>query len=123
MILTADEVLMKGLELADISPRCQQNVNRQKKVTLFKEFYGSDPVVYAQVWEDLQTTEIPDAHLDDETANIEYFFMALHRLKCYPTEGRLATFFKVCEKTTRKWSWDYTKKIQALKEEKVYTLF
>jgi hypothetical protein len=47
--------------------------------------------------------------------------MALYLLKYYLTENQLATFFKVCEKTTRKWSWDYTKKIQALKEEKVNT--
>jgi hypothetical protein len=91
-------------------------------VTRFKEFYaGSNPVVYAQMWEDLQKTEIPEACVDNESANIEYFFMALYLLKYYLTENQLATFFKVCEKTTRKWSWDYTKKIQALKEKKVNT--
>jgi hypothetical protein len=65
----------------------------------FKEFYGSDPVVYAQMWEDLQMTEIPEAHLDINPANNEYFLMALYLLKCYPTEGWLAGLFKVCEKT------------------------
>jgi hypothetical protein len=55
--------------------------------------------------------------VDTESANMEYFFMALYRLKCYPTENRLASE----QKTTRKWSWDYTKNIQALKEEKENT--
>jgi hypothetical protein len=50
-------------------------------VTHFKEFYGSDPVVYVQMWEDLQNTEIPEARVDNEAANIEYFFMALYLLK------------------------------------------
>jgi hypothetical protein len=119
MIFTADEILFKGLELAGFSPRRQQRVIRENNVNRFKEFYGSDPVVYAQMWEDLQMTEIPEAHLDIESANIEYFLMTLYLLKCYPTEGRLAGRFKVCEKTARKWSWDYAIKIQSLKEEKV----
>jgi hypothetical protein len=81
--------------------------------------YGSNPVVYAAIFEDLQMTQLPDARVDPQTLCVESFLMAFHFMKCYPTENQLSGLFKICEKTARKWGWFYAKKIQALKEEKV----
>jgi len=82
----------------------------------------SNPIVYAQIWEDLQTMEIPEARIDKKTMDLNYFLMGLRFLKRYPTECELAGTFKICEKTARTWAWFYAQKIQALKGQKVSSL-
>jgi hypothetical protein len=120
MILAADEILRKGLTLANFSRRRQAwSLLDSKSVERFKAFFGSHPVVYAAIWEDLQTTEIAEARIDDFKTNADQFLMAIHFLKCYPTEAQLAGLFQICEETARKWVWFYVKKIQALKRGKV----
>ena len=57
VILTADEFMQKGLLLVGFDIRRQQNVQRKANMDRFKEHFGSDPVVCAQIWEDLQTSE------------------------------------------------------------------
>jgi hypothetical protein len=63
VILTTDEILRKGLELVGFDCRRQQNVSWPKNLERFRAHYGSDPVVYSQIWEDLQVTEIPAAQI------------------------------------------------------------
>ena len=62
-ILSPDEILQKGLELVGFSRRRQQNVARPTNLERFRAHYGSNPIVYSQIWEDLLTTEIPKARL------------------------------------------------------------
>ena len=82
-----------------------------------KGHYGSNPVVYAQIWEDLQ--QMPEALEDTWKMDPDSFLMALHFLTRYPTEHEQSGIFKICEKTARSWTWIYARKIQALKEQKV----
>lgn len=117
VVVTADEMLAKGLELHGFDRTSK--VSCLLKKSRFKSLYGSQPVVYAQIWEDLQTTAIQEARVDARTTTIDHFLMSLHFLKCYPKESKLAADFKISEKTVRKWSWYFIKKIQALKQEKV----
>jgi hypothetical protein len=117
VVVMADEMLAKGLELHGFD--CRSKVSRSLKMSRFKSLYGSDPVVYAQIWEDLQTTAVQEACVDVRTTTIEHFMMSLHFLKCYPKESKLTANFKISEKTVQKWSWYFIKKIQALKQEKV----
>ena len=121
-ILTAIEFLQKGLELAGFSRRRQQRVCRATNLRRFKDHFGSLPVVYAQIWEDLQTTDIPEARIDARKDCVDSFLMAIHFLKCYPKEGERAAIFKICKKTARKWGWYFAEKVQALKVEKVRSL-
>jgi hypothetical protein len=122
VVLTADEILSKGLELQGFERTTRQSkASHELNESRFKSFYGSKPIVYAQLWEDLQTTAIPEARIDARTTTIDHFFMSLYFLKCYPKESKLAGDFKIGEKTARKWSWDFIKKIRALKGEKVWT--
>ena len=82
--------------------------------------YGSNPIVYAEIFEDLlQTAAIAEARVDSKVICINSFLMGIQFLKCYPTEEVHSGVFKVCEKTARKWGWFYAKKIQALKEQKI----
>jgi hypothetical protein len=118
VILTADKILQKGLLLVGFDARCQQNVKRVTNIGRFKTHYGSDPLVYAQIWEDLQMTNNPGARISEKvTANS--FLQGMHFLKLYPKEAERAGTFKVCEKTARTWGWYFIRKVQALKGEKV----
>lgn len=119
VILTADEVLQQGLMLSGFQLHRILNVTRRTNVERFKSHYGSDPVVYAQIWEDLQFTTIPEARIDTSKVFSSHFMMALCFLKCYPKEAELAGSFSFCETTVRKWQWFFVRKIQALKSEKV----
>jgi hypothetical protein len=117
VILTADEFLRKGLELVGFDHRRQQQVCRATNLSRFKGHYGSNPNVYAQIWEDLQMTD--EALEDSWKMDPDSFLMALHFLTRYPTEQEQAGIFKICEKTARSWTWIYARKIQALKKHKV----
>ena len=122
-ILTANEVMRQGLSLCGFCWSRQQNVVRATNLQQFKGLFGSLPVVYAQIWEDLQKTEIQEARIDATTkVDIDSFLMAIHWLQCYPTETRQAGIFNICEKTARKWALFYARKVQALKGEKVGVL-
>ena len=76
-------------------------------------------MVYAQIWEDLQTTNVAKARIDLQKACFDSFLMALHFMKCYPTGQEQAATFKYCVSTARTWCWYYCEKIQAMKAEKV----
>jgi hypothetical protein len=117
VILTADEILGKGLLLVGFEVRRQQNVRRETNVQRFRTNYGSDPVVYAAIWEDLQTSENVDLRIS-EKATADSFLQGIHFLKCYPREAERSGTFKMCERTCREWGWYFARKVQALKEEK-----
>jgi DDE superfamily endonuclease len=120
LILTDDEVLAKGLELVGFDDERQAKSGQEANIELFKEHYGSMPFVCAQLWEDLQVTNIIDARVSNaRQKHFDYFMAALHFLKAYPTEGRLAGIFKRCKRNCRDWSWRYVKKISLLKTEKI----
>ena len=121
-ILTSDEFLGLGLERVGFQRHRQQKVSREANLKRFNAHYGSNPVVYAQIWEDLQTTTIPEARIDIKKTDPVSFLMGVHFLKRYPTEHEQAGIFKLCEKTARKWAWYYARKLQALKEQKVRSL-
>jgi hypothetical protein len=102
----------------------QNKVCRKTNLDCFRSLYGSNPVVYAQIWEDLQTTEIEDARLTNSESNkgLDNFLMAINFLKCYPTHNKQKCDFKISDRTAREKTWTYLKKVQALKAEKVSRL-
>jgi hypothetical protein len=91
----------------------------KENISRFKSHFGSNPDVYACIWEDLQLTENPEAQVDAKDMDIDAFLIGIHFLKRYPTAREQAGIFKICEKTARKYSWNVAKSIQALKSEKV----
>jgi hypothetical protein len=118
VILTADQIQQRGLVLGRFDCRRQRGVRQAKNVVRFKRLYGSHPIVYAQIWEDLQKKA---ENKKEAAMNLDSFLMCVHFLKCYPTYEQLSGPFGMCEKTVQKWIWIYAKKIQALKTEKVIT--
>jgi hypothetical protein len=45
--------------------------------------YGSNPIVYAQIIEDLQITHIVEARVDSKNISVEKLLIAMNVLKCY----------------------------------------
>jgi hypothetical protein len=119
LIATPDEILWKGLEIGGFDRWRQQRVKRETCLRQFRALYGSNPVVYAEIIEDLQTTHIEKARVDSKKMSIEKLLIAMNFLKCYQSEDVRSGPFKVSEKMVHKWGWFYTKKIQAFKEQKI----
>ena len=119
IIVTVDQMLCQGLRLVGFNAHRVSKVSRSTNLERFRAHYGLNPIVYAQIWEDLQNTTCPDALIDSKTADLALYLMTIHFMKCYPTETQLAALFGVSERTARKWCRYYTRKIQALKHEKV----
>jgi hypothetical protein len=119
VLFTADEIMDRGLALADM--RSQGKVMRSTKVARFRSYFGSLPVVYAELWEDLQTTSVTEAQLNVKDPNNElfHFLHAIFYLRKYPTEGDSSGKFGKCDRTMRDWKWFFIAKFQALKEQKI----
>jgi hypothetical protein len=94
--------------------RVGQNTNRKR----FKDWYGSLPIVYAALWEDLQATTIDKARIN-EGIGIKFFVYGLSWLKKYQVMPVEAAIFNISKRTAQKYHWYFAHKIQALKEEKI----
>jgi hypothetical protein len=123
IVVTTDQMLLQGLRFVGFDTQRVQNVSLTLNLRRFKSHYGSHPIVYVQIWNDLQSTPCLDAFVDSKTINLVFFLMTLHFFKCYPTEEQLAESFQVGERSVRKWCRFYAQKIQALKEQKVSEAF
>lgn len=113
-IRTVDEMLVVGLGYQKYAEHQVWKVKRETSNERFRKAYGADPHVYAQLWEDIQTTDTPEARLDPADRNIKYFFMTLHFLKKYDTEEDSASMFRMNDNYVRKYKWLYIDKIRAL---------
>ena len=106
------EMLQIGLCIFGEDGTQPKPVNRNTKLTRFRSLYGSNPVVYSEMWEAFQTTSDVAAQIDKKNLITKYFFMTLYFLKCYPREHELSVLFRVDEKTARRWIKFYVEKIQ-----------
>ena len=120
MVLNVTPYMMldNGLEFAGYTFR-NERVKADTWNSRFKAPYGSDPIVYSKLFEDLQTTEIAEAQIHEGKISLRYFLMTIYFLRQYPTEKILESRFGVSEKTARTWVWYYISKIKELKLQKV----
>jgi hypothetical protein len=63
-IVSPDDMMERGLELGGFSDRQINDAGLKLKYSRFKSWFGSHPVVYAQIWEDLLTTDIAEARIE-----------------------------------------------------------
>ena len=119
IVITVNQFLKRGNELVGFSTFRQNSVSHATNVERFKANYGSHPSVYAQIWEDLQRTNHPEARIDTKVIHVDAFLMGIFFLRNYQTEIQLSSVFRVCEKTVRRVVWLVAAKIQALRVEKV----
>ena len=121
IVYSVDEVLDIGLELSGWGGARKDRVCRETNIERFKDNFGVAPVVYAQLWEDLQTTTIKRARIktSKSAVTIENFLHSIHFLKQYPTEKSRAGRAGRCEKYCRKWGWYFLKRVARLKKIKI----
>jgi len=121
VVLTALEILHIGLRLVNFT--CER-INRiaedsTTNADRFRKHCGVDHFVAAQMFEDLQITEIEEARLDENKISIKCYLIAMHFVKVYDVEGRREPIFDLSPKTMREWVWHCVEKIQNLKHEKI----
>jgi hypothetical protein len=96
VVLTADELLRKGLELVGFDHHRQQNVCQATNLHCFRGHYRSNPVVYAQIWEDLSLLQTAEATDEDSwKMGPDSFLMAFHFLMRYPIKQEQSGIFSV----------------------------
>ena len=119
---TPEQVLRIGLKLAGASKQQQERRLQKTNIKDFKAIYGTEPVVCAKIWDDLQTTNIAEAKIDAtlyDGANLKNFLRSCHFLMRYKTETERKLDSGHTKKTIRKWTWFFLAKIKALKAAKV----
>ena len=117
VILSVDEMLMKGLTLLGWEESRLENRQEQTNVTQCIGMYCLIPCAVAQLCEDLQTTKIESAVV--EKMDVDKLHWALHFLYRYPRETERESTWKKCANTIRAANWYYTDKIRNLKHMKI----
>jgi hypothetical protein len=121
-ILTADKFLWYGLELVGgwYSQNGQERRTcRASKIEEFSAFFGSKPNVLAELWVDLQSTNLPLAQISGKDVNVNMFLMAMHFHKRYQTEKEWSLLFKTNVCYARDWAWFFVGKVAALQPAKI----
>jgi DDE superfamily endonuclease len=122
LVLTGEEILKHGLLLLGWT---EKQLNRkgdhlEKHTAWFQCDFGASHHVVAQIFSDLQTTDIAAAQIHSATTNdLDHLLFAFHFLKVYPTEGQRQNKWHQCDKTLRENGWDMLLRIQALKATKI----
>jgi hypothetical protein len=108
--ITVEQILTAGLILAGYN-RTQRDRTYAQRVVWFKGNYGSHPLVYCVLWEQLRTI--------DEERKLKYFFLTLAWFKNNDTEAILAGRFNLDEKTIRTWTEYYAECMAILCGDKI----
>ena len=123
-ILTASEVLARGLLFVGFERVTQQDMTHKRLLEEFRAHYGGLPIDFSQMWYDLQTTTVPGVALTENEKKFDSFkmFMAANYfLWSHPKNARiLASRFKLNVRqihSDKFWKWIY--KMSALTEHKV----
>jgi hypothetical protein len=123
-IFTPDEMMVKGLLLLGWTEHQIGRVQDVTNLERFRSHFGADPDVLAQIWEDLQTTEIAAANInrhftDRMKKDVKDFFATMHFLKRYETENERERTWRSSKNTIRRNGWFYVDHIRALKADKI----
>lgn len=84
-IFSPDQVLVIGLHIAGYKPQQIRRVKRDTNIDCFKDSFGVAPIVYAQLWRDLQTTSIPTAciNIRQKSCTITTFLESIIQIQLY----------------------------------------
>jgi hypothetical protein len=119
LIYTANDIMKIGLLHVGFNRSRLRRAKKKTNIDRFRGHFGSNPNVIAEILEDLQTTEVEEAHAPSEELNIHHFLMAMHHLKRYPTECEREAIFNISHMWGRNSCWFYIEKVQALKAQKI----
>jgi len=105
------EFMQIGLETAGYVR--WRDYEMETNIRNFRAHYGPLPKSCMQMWSDMQESENEDCKLEPDAKPV-HLLIALRFLRKYPTETDLASFFRMTEKTVRKWVHIFVKKISLL---------
>jgi hypothetical protein len=117
--ISASEFMALGLELAGYKK--WQSYKEKNNIERFKAQYGALPKSCENIWIDLQMAIDHECCVKSD-ASPRLLLLALRFLWVYPTENQLCTMFDMSEKTVRKWSGVFSRKLQLLLPKKVSTM-
>jgi hypothetical protein len=118
LIYTADQTLRIGLKMHGYNNLRIRKQPRKINIEDFKAHFGTEPMVLAQVWEDIQTTieEPVVASKSSSGATFTRFLQSINFLMRYPTEKERKG---PSRNTIRNWTWFFLQKVGSLRSEKV----
>jgi hypothetical protein len=120
LLLSPLDVLKKGFAAAGLTDVTEWTETGTK---LFRSHYGSSPVVIANIWYDLMTTDTCTGLTEkDESDNgFRMHLIAHHFLWAYPKNSKLlASLFHICDRNIRgEPLWRWVRMIAALKTKKI----
>jgi len=124
MLLSKEEMFQKGLELFCYEDNGYINHASAEMTKTYSAVFGSDAATLANVWADLQTTNIAEARIENASEkDLKYFLACHHWLKSYATWMAMAVKFKKSGLGTRetisKRVWAMVRCIRALKVTKI----
>ena len=120
VIYTPNEIMKLGLRQFYTVKRIKR-AKTKVNIERFVFWYGAEPKVAAQIFEDLQRLDKEDeAYLPPDDSNIMHFLMSLHHLKRYPKEMEREALFDIAHCTGRDLVWFYLEKVQGLKKVKIF---
>jgi hypothetical protein len=114
--VSAEEFMAIGLELAGY--KRWQSYKEKANIQRFKAHYGAVPKSCENIWVDLQVTTDEECRIEGD-ASPRLLLLGLRFLWVYPTEKHLCTMFQMSEKTVRRWSGIFSRKLQLLLPSKV----
>ena len=122
LILTALEMMRKGLRFSGYKDNGFVDYSKEHVQEEYMSFYGSDSIALAALWNEMQTTAIPEARIENATEKVLNYFLATHHwLKEYSSYNNLAKISKAIggPDTCKAWTWAMVEKIAALKAAKI----
>lgn len=134
MIYTADEVLARGLKIAGWHAKRAARLSRETQIEYFKDSFGVAPIVYAQIWDDLQNANFTFVAKNGATENVridtsrrsctlDTFLKAVRFLKKYDTEKDRAGQTGDSDRFCREWGWFFLARVAALRKTKASFFF
>jgi hypothetical protein len=70
VVYTADVILRFGLQLVGYTRSRIWRAKKDTNVDQFHGHFGSNPIIYAEIWEDLQTIKVQEARVPPKDLNI-----------------------------------------------------
>lgn len=116
-IYTPKALMRIGLKLVGFKRRRIKKACEETNKGRFIGHFGVFPYEATLIWEDLQ--RMGTALFPESNRKINYFLMALHFLKRYPTEIEREGIFDISAMWGRNWCWYMVERIQALKRRKI----
>jgi hypothetical protein len=118
-IVTVGEMLDAGVKLCYTEARAKR-AKRETNTERFFESFGVMAKTACSIYEDLQTTSVASARVNNaNSSELSYFLIGLYFLRNYPTREDLERAFDFSKGWIAAKCWEWVDRFAALKAEKI----